>query len=111
MPSVPQTSAREAERRAADGEVLLLDVREPEEWAQGHATNAQLVPLGALDPLTVPTNRPVLVVCRSGGRSARAVQALRAQGVDATNVAGGMTAWAEAGLPMISDGSATPRVV
>lgn len=110
-PSTPETSVQQARLRAAEGEVLLLDVREPEEWAHGHAADAQLLPLGALDPTTVPDDRPVLVVCRSGGRSGRAVQQLRAQGVDASNVAGGMVAWAQAGLPMVNDGPQAPRIV
>lgn len=110
-PINPETTVVEARRRVDAGEILLLDVREPEEWAQGHAEHAQLVPLGALDPTTVPTDRPVLLVCRSGGRSGQAVQALRNNGIDATNVAGGMTAWHQAGLPMVSDGPDAPKVV
>ena len=108
---VPETTVAEAHRRAADGEVLLIDVREPEEWAHGHAEQAQLVPLGGLDPAAVPTDRPVLVVCRSGGRSGQAVGALCDRGVDATNVAGGMNAWEQAGLPMVNEGPDAPTVV
>lgn len=104
-PEIPETTVQEAHRLAAAGEVLLLDVREPEEWAHGHAADAQLVPLGALDPSTVPTDRPVLAVCGSGGRSARAVQAMRAYGIDATNVTGGMKGWTTAGLPLIAEGT------
>ncbi len=109
--TIPETSVAEAHRRATDGEALLIDVREPEEWAHGHAEAAELLPLGAVDPTTVPTDRPLLVVCRSGGRSGRAVEVLRAQGLDATNVTGGMTAWQQAGLPMVNDGTDAPRVV
>ncbi len=104
-PEIPETTVQEAHRRVAAGEVLLLDVREPEEWAHAHAADAQLVPLGTLDPAAVPTDRPVLAICGSGGRSARAVQAMRAHGIDATNVAGGMKGWTAAGLPLVAEGS------
>lgn len=64
----------EAARAAADGRVLLLDVREADEWAAGHAPHAVHRPLGALDPQQVPTDRPVVTVCRSGNRSAKAAR-------------------------------------
>jgi len=80
--------------------VLLLDVREPAEWAEGHAPNAFHQPLGRLDPAKLPKVASVLVICRSGNRSARATQALIAAGIDAYNVSGGMDAWVAAGLPV-----------
>lgn len=93
----------EAERLAADGAVLLLDVREPEEWDAGHAPGAVHVPLGDLDPATVPTDRPVVAVCRSGNRSGKAAAALGAAGLQVHNMAGGMNAWAAAGQPVVRD--------
>lgn len=80
--------------------VLLLDVREPAEWAEGHAPNAFHQPLGRLDPAQLPKVGAVLVICRSGNRSARATQALIDAGIDASNVSGGMNAWNAAGLPI-----------
>lgn len=80
--------------------VVLLDVREPVEWAGGHAPGAHHQPLGQLDPSRLPAAAPVYVICRSGNRSAHATRALIAAGVDAHNVAGGMNAWARAGLPV-----------
>ena len=50
----------------------------------------------------LPTDRPFLVICAMGGRSARAVQYLRAQGHDATNVAGGTKAWIDSGRPVVT---------
>lgn len=85
-------------------DVVLLDVREPHEWAAGHVDGAVHIPLGEL-PVRLgeldPTTR-TLVICHLGGRSARATQWLQAQGYDATNVDGGMEAWEAAGLPIVS---------
>ena len=83
---------------ALGGAARIVDVREPDEWAQGHIAHATLVPLA-----TVPGNveqfdgAPTYIVCRSGARSGRACQFLDAQGCDVVNVAGGMIAWSAAG--------------
>ena len=103
----PEVDAVEAARLADAGEVLLLDVREPDEWAGGHAPQATHAVLGALDPAAVPRDRPVITVCRSGGRSGQAAAALAAAGHDVRNLTGGMQAWSGAGLPVVAaDGSA-----
>ncbi|HEY3690742.1 MAG TPA: rhodanese-like domain-containing protein [Pseudonocardiaceae bacterium] len=98
------------------GSAVLLDVRENDEWAAGHAPAAVHVPMGQvpqrLDELaTVFPDRPVHVVCRSGGRSARVTAYLKQAGWDAVNVDGGMRAWAAAGRPMVADSSVAPRVL
>ena len=97
---------------AAHAGAVLLDVREPEEWAAGHAPQATHLPLGELVArlAEVPRDRPVVCICRSGNRSARATQFLRAEGIDATNMVGGMRAWAEAGLPLVA-AAGTPTVI
>jgi rhodanese-related sulfurtransferase len=95
----PETTPTDAHARA-DG-VVLLDVREIEEWAAGHAPGAVHVPLSRLTPDAVPSGATVLCLCRSGNRSGRATEALRNHGIDALNVAGGMHAWAAAGLPVV----------
>ncbi|MEV6210132.1 rhodanese-like domain-containing protein [Kitasatospora sp. NPDC051914] len=90
---------------AASGEAVLLDVREREEFAAGHAPAAVWLPLIALAAgaeLPTPAGRTVLAICRSGNRSQRAVDLLAARGVTAVNVAGGMYAWAGAGLPVVT---------
>ena len=101
----------QAARLADAGEVLLLDVREPHEWAAGHAPGAVHVPLGELREDRVPRDRPVAVVCHLGGRSQRAASAMAAAGYRVDNVVGGMDAWAAAGLPVVTDDGAPGRVV
>lgn len=94
-------------------DALLLDVREPAEWNAGHAPNAIHIPLGSIPERLkdLPIAAGVLpVVCRSGVRSAKAVEYLAAQGVQAINVAGGMQAWEEAGKQLVGD-SERPMVI
>jgi rhodanese-related sulfurtransferase len=90
----------------------LLDVREDDEWAVGHAPQATHIRLGELGGRVaeVPQDQDIYVICRSGGRSARATQALAGAGWRAINVAGGMQDWAAAGRPMIADSGAQPFV-
>jgi rhodanese-related sulfurtransferase len=101
----PMTAQEMAVRGA-----LLLDVREPDEWRTGHIADAVHLPLGDLQPASVPRDRTVIAVCRSGNRSGKAAVALAAAGVDVRNMAGGMKAWADAGLPITTD-DGTPGAV
>ncbi|MEC3995694.1 rhodanese-like domain-containing protein [Actinacidiphila sp. DG2A-62] len=88
----------------ADG--IVLDVRENDEWAAGHAEGAVHIPMGEVVAriAEVPDGGRVHVVCRVGGRSAQVTQYLVAQGVDAVNVNGGMLDWEAAGRPVVADG-------
>ncbi|HEX2051088.1 MAG TPA: rhodanese-like domain-containing protein [Actinomycetota bacterium] len=81
--------------------VELVDVREQWEWDAGHIEGARHVPLGELPARLdeLPPGRPVVVVCRSGARSADATEFLRAQGFDAHNLDGGVQLWTGEGLP------------
>ena len=92
--------------------VYLLDVREDDEWAAGHAPDAVHVRLSELNEHSdeVPRDREVYVICRSGARSAYATQALSGAGWKAINVSDGMTGWAVAGRPMVSETGAEPFV-
>jgi rhodanese-related sulfurtransferase len=101
--SVPEVDVAELARRRAEG-AALIDVRQPDEWLASRAPGAALVPLAELpDRLAeVPDAGTVFVICAVGGRSAKAVELLRAHGVDAVNVAGGTRAWVAAGLPVES---------
>jgi len=81
---------------------FILDVRQPEEWAAGHIPDATLIPLGDLPAriAEVPKDRQVLVVCRSGNRSAQGRDILLGAGYPSvTSMAGGMNDWAAAGYP------------
>lgn len=94
----------EAGRRQTDG-ALLVDVREPDEWREGHAPGATHIPLGQLRAqlAAIPRDREVLLICRSGNRSQQAQRLLRSAGYPrAVNVAGGMIAWGRAGQPIVS---------
>ena len=99
--TVPAATPVEAHHRA-DGHALV-DVREPHEWAAGHAPDAVHVPLGELHPDRLPAAERVLCICRSGARSAQAVAVLRNAGYDAVNVEGGMKAWHADGLPVVCE--------
>lgn len=95
----------EARRRIDAGEAVLVDVREPEEWAAGHAPDALHRPLGVLDPAEF-AGRTVITTCRGGGRGSRAAEALHEAGVDAVSLQGGLRAWARDGGEIVrGDGS------
>lgn len=84
---------------------VVLDVREPSEYAAGHVLNSKLIPLGKLKErmaeLEKYKDQPVVVVCRSGNRSGTACFLLGKQGfVQAYNLAGGMQAWQKNNLPL-----------
>jgi rhodanese-related sulfurtransferase len=91
---------------------VLLDVREPDEWQAGHAPDAQFIPLGELAQRAaeVPGDKRVVAICRAGSRSERAARFLIAAGFDVVNLAGGMRAWAAAGLEVVTD-DGTPGTV
>ena len=100
-----------AQGHVRDAEAFLLDVRGFDEFAAGHADGAACIPLPDLERRAgdLPTDRPVLVMCQSGGRSALAAERLRALGMDnITDVAGGFSAWRQAGLPIVKQTSAIP---
>ncbi|WP_228386699.1 rhodanese-like domain-containing protein [Ornithinicoccus halotolerans] len=109
MSDVPETSVNDL----AD-DAVLLDVREQDEWDAGHAPGAVHVPMGEVPSRLgeLPeTDEPLPVVCRSGGRSGRAVQWLQRQGFDVVNVDGGMRAWAGAGKPLRAEAGNEPTVI
>jgi rhodanese-related sulfurtransferase len=108
VPSVDVKQA--AEMQGDDGGALIVDVREPNEYAQLRARGAVLLPLGQLDNHVkdLPRNREILLMCRTGGRSGNATQFLVANGFEnVNNVEGGIVAWHKAELPTTS-GEAEP---
>ncbi|MGI5126678.1 rhodanese-like domain-containing protein [Pseudonocardia sp. CA-107938] len=95
-------------------DAVLLDVRENDEWAAGHAPDAQHLPMSELTARLgeLPDADPLYVICRSGGRSARVVAYLGQQGHSVVNVDGGMQAWQAAGRPIVGEvPGADPTVV
>ncbi|KAA0100122.1 rhodanese-like domain-containing protein [Mycolicibacterium sp. P1-18] len=88
-----------------DESVVLLDVREDDEWQRGHADGAQHIPMGDVPAriAEIDTDATLYVVCHLGGRSMRVAQYLARNGYQPLNVAGGMAAWAEAGRPVVTD--------
>jgi rhodanese-related sulfurtransferase len=98
-------------------DAVLLDVREDDEWAAGHIAGAVHVPMMQLpqrlqfEPGALTPENPIVVVCKMGGRSAQVTAWLRQQGYDATNLAGGMLAWEEAGRTMESGDGRPARVI
>ena len=109
--TAPVVPPQEAHRMIRDG-ASLVDVREPHEWAAGHAPEAVHVPLDSAPEMhrLLDRDRRVLVVCRSGNRSRHAAAMLRHLGYDALDVAGGMQAWSGAGLPVVTDVGARGQV-
>lgn len=90
---------------AEAGKVYLVDVREPMEWTGplGHVASAELVPMQTVPEKAKSWDKAqeIVLICKSGGRSAQVGRWLRAQGFESViNVRGGMMAWNEAGLPV-----------
>ncbi|MBS1862827.1 MAG: rhodanese-like domain-containing protein [Actinobacteria bacterium] len=96
---------------SAEGRLLLIDVREPDEFRQMHPPRAEPVPLGQLAAHLQrlgAAGKPVAFVCRSGSRSAMATRQARQAGIDAHNVTGGMLAWERQRLPLEAGDPARP---
>lgn len=97
--------AQLAQRLADTPNTVLIDVREPDEYREAHVPGAQLVPLGEV-PERVEELRaisgPIVMICRSGGRSGRACEFLDAMGLEVINVAGGTGSWVVSGRPVVT---------
>ena len=96
---------RAAERGAREEDWVIVDVREPQELAEGRFPGARHVAMAELNERaeSIPRDRPVVFACRTGSRSAMAAQAFRMAGWDAHNLAGGIEAWEAAGLAVERD--------
>jgi rhodanese-related sulfurtransferase len=97
-----------------DDDAYLLDVREPDEWAAGHAPGAHHLPMMEVPArmAEVPTDVEVVVVCRSGGRSGQVVSYLMGNGWDnVRNLEGGMQSWAAIGRDVISENGQAAQVL
>ena len=107
MPENTEIPPETVHRWIGDGEALLVDVREADELAQARLEEAVHVPISAFDPQCIPvdTGKKVVFICARGARSEQVRQYVVAQGIlaEAYNMAGGLIAWAEAGLPLETD--------
>jgi rhodanese-related sulfurtransferase len=108
-PQVPSVTPGDV----AEG-TYLLDVREPDEWAAGHAPGAHHLPMMEIPArmAEVPTDAEVVVVCRSGGRSGQVVSYLMGNGWDnVRNLDGGMQRWAASGREVVSENGQPAQVL
>ncbi|USR93223.1 rhodanese-like domain-containing protein [Phormidium yuhuli AB48] len=84
------------------GEIRLIDVREPSEHAGENIAGSQLIPLSNFNPEDIPSDRPFVLHCQTGTRSAQAAQKLFAAGVErVSHLDGGLNAWKQAGYPTV----------
>lgn len=104
LQSYPEVTPKDIAGKVQGGELTVVDVRSGAEWEEGHIPGAQHILLGKLPERIheVPTDKPVLVQCRTGGRSAIAASILQAHGyTNVMNLQGGIVQWSEEGLPII----------
>ncbi len=104
---IEEVSLEEVKRGLADGSIALVDVREPNEWAEGHIAGAILNPLSTFDPAALPriAGKRVVLQCRSGGRTQKALALAQAAGRDdvRAHFRGSMNGWLAAGEPVVKD--------
>lgn len=103
-----QISVQEAAKWLADGDAVLIDVREPDEFRTEHIVYAHSLPLGKLETflqeMNIPSARKVIFQCLKGARGGKACEIAQKSGRCANplyNLDGGITAWKEAGLPLV----------
>ncbi|MDP7028613.1 MAG: rhodanese-like domain-containing protein [Phycisphaerales bacterium] len=100
---VQAVSVEELKQWIDDGDAVLVDVREPDEFGAGHIPSARLLPLGVIESESVPDEFGLKTVlyCRSGNRSGMAAEKLAAErGGEVMHLAGGISAWSGSGLPV-----------
>ena len=103
---VAQTTASAIAARVRSGAVTVVDVRNASEWAHGHVPGALHIPVGLLTEhlAEIPRDRPVVVQCQGGTRSAIAASVLLGHGVtDVVNLRGGFDEWKREALPVVND--------
>ncbi|HEX2995686.1 MAG TPA: rhodanese-like domain-containing protein [Anaerolineales bacterium] len=103
--SYPQEVSVEEAAAKREAGAFILDVRQPEEWNEVHIPDATLIPLGELGSRVdeLPRDQEIVVVCRSGNRSAQGRDILLEAGfTQVTSMAGGMIQWQAAGYPTVS---------
>ena len=98
-----ETISPAAAKELHDSGAMLIDVRESNEYRNGHAPGAKLISLGVIERRfgEIPKERQILVVCQSGMRSSQAAKILSSNGYQVKNVSGGMANWQRAGLKVV----------
>ncbi len=105
LSGLPLEVADQEAARMRDQGAFVLDVREPEEWVEYHMPDSTLIPLGELPGRLseVPKDREIIVVCRTGHRSAQGRDILLAAGYpQATSLTGGLSQWRDQGYPTVT---------
>jgi rhodanese-related sulfurtransferase len=102
---IKEVGTLEATQLINHHDALILDVREDQEYAGGHAPNAKHIPLrqlsGRIQELEKFRNKPIIAICRSGSRSGHGCSVLRKNGFEQVyNLNGGMSAWQQANMPV-----------
>ncbi len=93
---------QEAFAEIASGRAVGIDVRESDEWEAGHAENVVWNPMSAFDINSLPTDKALIFICRSGTRSGQVANAVTGHFENVFNMTGGMKAWNADGLAMVS---------
>lgn len=97
-----EISPQSAFEEISSGRAVGVDVRESHEWDAGHAENVSWNPMSTFDVADLPSDKPIIFICRSGGRSGQVSDSVSGQFENVFNMTGGMKAWHEAGLAMVS---------
>lgn len=108
--SMQEVTPEIAFEQIKSGQAVGIDVREIDEWDAGHADGVISNPMSAFDMNLLPEDKPVIFICRSGGRSSQVTMAIEPHKNNVFNMSGGMKAWQIAGLPMVS-ASGSPEVI
>jgi len=101
MPQVVDLDREDIKKGLQDGSILLVDVREPQEYAAGHIPGSVSHPLSSFDPASLPEGKRIVFSCAAGVRSVRALEFAQAAGLDVhEHYKGGFKDWASAGEPV-----------
>lgn len=102
----PREVSRDEAQKLVEGGAQLVDVRAEHEWEAGRIEGATYLPLAELSERVgeLDKDRPVVLYCRGGNRSAMATDALTDAGYDAVKLSEGIVGWSEAGLPLAPEG-------
>ena len=98
-----EISPQDAYAQILSGAAYGVDVREQNEWIAGHAEGVAWNPLTNFDPTVLPSDCPIIFICRSGNRSEQVTEFLAQSRNDVFNMVGGMKAWSAAGLKLIGE--------